>query len=294
MKTAVIIARFQSPYLHSGHTELIKSVRAQHKKLVIILGVSPIAGSRRNPFDYYTREKMIKSAYSDVIVLPLSDHPNDSTWSQNLDQLLKSTFTTEDFILYGSRDSFISYYSGKYETAELPQHGDYNSTEIRKEFSEKVADSEDFRAGILYALHNQYTKVYPTVDIAVFRNNRTELLLGQKANNRKWRFVGGFVDVEDTTYEAAAKRELQEECGQIEVGKLTYETSLRINDWRYRNEPDQILTTLFSCDYQYGTPTPLDDIEHLDWIKVSDLNQMIENKEVTNEHLELFKFLLNN
>ena len=61
MKTAVIIARFQTPYLHKGHQELISRVKEQHEKLIVLLGVSPLAGSRRNPFDYYTREKMIKN-----------------------------------------------------------------------------------------------------------------------------------------------------------------------------------------------------------------------------------------
>ncbi|WP_375580030.1 NUDIX domain-containing protein [Marivirga tractuosa] len=292
MKTAVIIARFQTPYLHSGHTELIQSVKANHNKLIIILGIAPIAGSKRNPYDYYTREKMIKASYPEVIVLPLSDHPDDNVWSQNLDTLLKNTFTTEGFILYGSRDSFISYYSGKYETAELPQHGDYNSTDIRKQYADRVTNSEDFRAGILYAYHNQYTKVYPTVDVAVFRNNRTEILLGQKVINKKWRLIGGFADAEDSSFEEAAKRELTEECGSIEVGNLKYETSLKINDWRYRNEADKIITTLFSCDHQSGNPTPLDDIEHLEWIKVNDLFQMIKDKTITEEHIALFQFLL--
>src|ERR1700760_2842829 len=163
MKTAVIIARFQSPYLHDGHHDLIKQVKANHNKLVIVLGVSPITGSRKNPYDYYTREKMIKKEYPEVVILPISDHPSDETWSQNLDMLLKGVFPGEQFSLYGSRDSFIPYYTGKFETFELPEHGDYNATEIRKQYADKVFDSTDFRAGILYAYHNQYTKVYPTV-----------------------------------------------------------------------------------------------------------------------------------
>ncbi|MDR6945075.1 hypothetical protein [Mucilaginibacter pocheonensis] len=57
MKTAVIIARFQTPYLHNGHKQLINTVKENHAKLIILLGVSPIMGSRKNPYDYYTREK---------------------------------------------------------------------------------------------------------------------------------------------------------------------------------------------------------------------------------------------
>ena len=57
MKTAVIIARFQTPYLHEGHRQLISQVKTNHAKLIIVLGISPIVGSRKNPYDYYTREK---------------------------------------------------------------------------------------------------------------------------------------------------------------------------------------------------------------------------------------------
>jgi bifunctional NMN adenylyltransferase/nudix hydrolase len=132
MKTAVIIARFQTPYLHEGPKQLISMVKENHAKLIILLGVSPLVGSRKNPYDYYTREKMIKKDYPEVIVLPVSDHPSDKTWSESIDSLLKGVFPNEHFCLFGSRDSFIPYYSGRFETIELPEHGDYNATELRK------------------------------------------------------------------------------------------------------------------------------------------------------------------
>lgn len=293
MSTAVIIARFQSPYLHQGHHDLITRVKADHNKLIIVLGVSPITGSRKNPYDYYTRERMIKKEYPDIIILPISDHPSDAIWSQNLDMLLKSVFPGEHFSLFGSRDSFIPYYSGRFETTELPEHGDYNATEIRKQYADKVFDSEDFRAGILYAYHNQYTKVYPTVDVAMFRNEHTELLLGRKATNNKLRFIGGFADPEDESYEIAAARELSEECGAMEHTAMTYETSAKIDDWRYRSEADKIITLLFSCDHISGNPVAQDDIIGLDWIKLADLPQLIANGETSDEHEDLFAHIIN-
>jgi len=292
MKTGVIIARFQTPYLHEGHRSLIDKVRTEHNKLIIVLGASSVSGSRRNPYDYHTREKMLKKEYPEVVVLPISDHPSDKAWSQNLDMLLANVFPTEQFLLYGSRDSFIPFYSGKFETSELPVHGDYNATELRKQYADKVFDSNDFRAGILYAYHNQYSKVYPTVDIALFRNNKTELLLGKKTINNKWRFVGGFADPEDENYESAAKRELMEECGELEVGTMTYETSAKINDWRYRSEVDKIITLLFSTDYIAGEPVAQDDIAELKWFKFAEIPAMISQGQLNEEHLDLFNFML--
>jgi bifunctional NMN adenylyltransferase/nudix hydrolase len=292
METGVIIARFQTPYLHEGHMELIQEVRQQHDKLIIVLGINPIGSSRRNPYDFYTRERMIKSNYPDVVILPLSDHPSDTDWSRNLDALLESAFPTEKFTLYGSRDSFIPYYSGKNITTELPEHGDYSATELRKKFADKVFDSKDFRAGILYALHNQYKKVYTTVDVAVFRENKSEVLLGKKANSNRLRFVGGFSDPEDESYEMAAQREMKEECGEIEVSPMVYEASTKVHDWRYRNEVDKIITILYSCDWESGEVQPQDDIVHLDWVKVSDLPRLQQQNQLAKEHDVLFDHII--
>jgi len=292
MSTAVIIARFQTPYLHDGHKHLIEEIQKKHSKIVIVLGVSRVINTKKNPYDYNTREKLIKSSYNNVLVLPLADNPSDSVWSNNLDELLSTTFPTEKFSLYGSRDSFIQYYNGQLNTEELPAHGDYNSTEIRALYADKVGESEDFRAGILYSIHSQYTKAHPTVDVAVFRNDKTEILLGMKSVNKKWRLIGGFVDAEDSNLEEAAKRELVEEAGPLEVGPLTYELSHNVDDWRYRNEADKIITTVFSCDYIYGTPKAQDDIMTVNWFSVSDLSNLVKNGEISPEHLPLFDFLI--
>jgi bifunctional NMN adenylyltransferase/nudix hydrolase len=280
----VIIARFQCPYLHDGHKTLIASVQKNHNKLVIVLGVSPVLGSRKNPLDFHTREKMIKKAYPEVVVLPLSDHPLDWNWSLNLDHLLSNSFPGSKFKLYGSRDSFISYYSGRFEVVELPETGSHNATLIREKISDQVLDSEEFRTGIIYAYSNTYLKVYPTVDIALFRHNKTEILLGKKAIDHKWRLLGGFSDPTDESYEDAAKRELTEECGAVETTELLYEKSFRVNDWRYKSEEDKIITCLFSTDYVAGNPKGSDDIAEVKWFPLTAVEKLLEQKEAAEEH----------
>jgi bifunctional NMN adenylyltransferase/nudix hydrolase len=288
----VIIARFQSPYLHEGHRQLIDSVKARHNKIVLVLGISPVLGSRKNPLDFYTREKMIKKVYPDMVVLPLSDHPLDSKWSQNLDALLINTFPGAQFKLYGSRDSFIPSYSGKLEVIELPETNSQSATIIREQISDKVLDSEEFRVGVIYAYSNTYLKVYPTVDIAVFRNNKAEILLGKKEIDNKWRLPGGFSDPTDESYEGAARRELIEECGAIEVTEMQYEKSFRVNDWRYRSETDKIITSLFSTDFISGEPAGSDDIAEVRWFAMQELPVMIQNLEIAQEHHPQLRLLI--
>jgi bifunctional NMN adenylyltransferase/nudix hydrolase len=288
----VIIARFQSPYLHEGHKSLIQLVKKSHNKAVIVLGISPVLGSRKNPLDFHTREKMIKRDFPEVVVLPLPDHPLDNKWSYNLDHLLLHSFPGSKFKLYGSRDSFIPYYTGKFETVELPETGSHNATIIRDQLSDKVLDSEEFRTGIIYAYSNTYLKVYATVDIAVFRNNKSEILLGRKDIDKKWRLLGGFSDPTDDSYEMAAKRELTEECGPIGTTPMTYESSFRVNDWRYRSEDDKIITSLFSADFIDGAPEGSDDIAEVDWVRLSKIPALMEKGLIAEEHYPQFNWLL--
>jgi bifunctional NMN adenylyltransferase/nudix hydrolase len=293
MKTiGVIIARFQSPYLHEGHKALVDSVQKNHNKTVIVLGVSPVLGSRKNPLDFHTREKMIKKEYPEVVVLPLSDHPLDTKWSQNLDNLLSNSFPGSSFKLFGSRDSFIKYYSGHCEVVELPESGSNNATLIRERISDKVLDSEEFRTGVIYAYSNTYLKVYPTVDIAVFRNNKIEMLLGKKEIDNKWRLLGGFSDPTDESFEAAARRELTEECGAIEITEMKYEKSFRVNDWRYQSEADKIITSLFSTDFISGNPVGSDDIAEVKWFKLDEIQSMMDQQFTAEEHIPQLSLLM--
>jgi bifunctional NMN adenylyltransferase/nudix hydrolase len=289
--TGVIIARFQTPALHEGHLTLIRQVKQKHNRLIIVLGVSPVKGSRKNPLDYYTRERMLKQLFSDIIILPLSDQAIDKVWSKKLDDLLSNNFPQETFVLYGSRDSFIPSYSGRFTTEALPPVQDFNATAQREAISDKVFDTEEFRAGVIYNTYNLFPKVYPTVDIALFRHQRKELLLGRKPNELSWRLPGGFADPSDDSFEMAARRELREECGEIEAGNMQFELSMLVDDWRYRSEVDKIITTLFSTDLLFGEPAAADDLAAMRWVDINSIPQLIANGEIVNTHIPLLEKL---
>jgi bifunctional NMN adenylyltransferase/nudix hydrolase len=50
------------------------------------------------------------------------------------------------------------------------------------------------------------------------------------------RFVGGFVDRDDKSYEMAARREFREETGGCNLSSLEIYRITKIDDWRYGNE----------------------------------------------------------
>lgn len=282
----VIIARFQTPYLTEGHRNLIESVRARHDKFVIILGVALVVPSRSNPLDFVTRHAMIQEMYPGTEVLPLMDQKFDSSWSRELDSLLRKLHPHEKIVLYGGRDSFIGHYKGKFATVELAPNISESGTEARKGAFHSVQSSEDFRRGICYATANQYHKSVPTVDVAIEKReistNKITLLstdilwvlLAHKNEDGsgKWRFVGGHINVGKETAEQGGRRESREETG-CSVGVMTYIGSVPINDWRYVGTGDSVFTTFFSGLYVDGAPNGDDDVNEVKWFKVESLNE---------------------
>lgn len=287
----VVVARFQLHKLHDGHIKLIDKVIENHKKVIIFLGVPVIGNTKSNPLDYATREAMVKEVYPNVIVLPLKDQRSNEKWSNELDNLIQVPFgerSALSAVLYGSRDSFIPYYSGKFPVVEFTTDIIYSGTEVRKQVSKEILSSSDFRAGIIHATYAARPVTYPTVDVTVY-NNKGQILLAKKPNEPHYRFIGGFVDRTDESWEQAAKREFKEETGgNVEIDTPKYVCSGAVKDWRYVKTESGIMTTLFISKFLWGRIEPSDDIFSLHWVEPSTLKE----SDIMEEHRELFKNLL--
>lgn len=288
----VIIARMQVHKLHEAHKGIIDMVSTNHKKVILFLGVSIVPNTKNNPLDFATRKEMIQEEYPHIIVLPLKDQRSNEKWSQILDREVKVPFGERTALLYGGRDSFIPHYCGKYPVTELTSDIFFSGTEVRNEVSREILASADFRAGIIHANYAQRPVTYPTVDIIAY-NEKNQILLAKKPNEAKYRFVGGFVDRADESYEMAAKREFYEETGSCEIGDLEFVASGKIHDWRYKKEESGIMTTLFIGKFMWGAIQPSDDISVLAWIDMEKLINMKDDGSlkdfVMEEHLELMK-----
>jgi bifunctional NMN adenylyltransferase/nudix hydrolase len=264
----VIIGRFQVTELYAGHIELIQKVIHNHKQIVILLSVTPVLVTKKNPLDFITRKEMILKVFPNITILSLPNEPDDNDWSRELDKRIREVFPIGDALLYSGRDSFRSAYTGIFETTEIEQIADFSDVEMLKDFSIETKVNPNFRVGVIFAVHNQYPKVFPTVDVAIMRGD--EMLLGRKSHQALFRFIGGFVDPTDDNFEQAAQREAQEETG-VEVGNLQYVGTAKIDDWRYRHETDKIITTLFTADYISGNAKAQDDIAEIKWFKINNL-----------------------
>jgi len=268
----VIVGRFQVPELHTAHIDLIKSVCDNHDKVIIFLGLSPLMVTTNNPLDFEARKQMLLAAFPNINVLYIRDEMHDDRWSKNLDRMIEDVLTpAQKPLLYGGRDSFVRHYTGKFDTTELQQDVYVSGGEIRKEVSRRsVRSSPDFRAGVVWAAYSQFPTVYTTVDIAIFNEDYSQILLGRKENEDLYRLIGGFADPASLDFEQDARREVYEEAG-IEITDPEYVTSRTVDDWRYQPEVDCIRTILFVAKHMYGTPQPGDDIHELRWFDWSQL-----------------------
>lgn len=270
-----VVGRFQVPELHPGHRYVIDKAN-EHERLVIFVGCHPMLMTKASPLDFPTRKRMLEAEYPDAHVIALPDQPTDQGWSDTLDMLLRVHVPIGDPVfLYGSRDSFIPHYHGKFKTVELDPVDEtaWSGTSVREEIKRVPGSSADFRKGVIYAAMNQYGRTRLCVDIAVVKFAGDLVLLGQKPNHPgHWRFPGGFVDGSDESTEFAARRELLEETG-LGVNELHFLGGVRIQDWR-DTPSDRCFTNFYRADYVFGMAKGSDDLPVVGWHAISGLRDL--------------------
>ena len=288
----VIVGRFQVDELHEGHRHLISSVIENHDKVIIFLGVSPAINTKNNPIEYKARELMLQEAVPGITILPIKDVNNDEEWSKTLDAKIREAFAIGGVTLYGSRDGFTTHYKGAFPTVQLQDRFKISGSEIRKGLSNKVISNKFYRQGLIAAAFSRYPVSFTTVDAAILDGKGSVLLARKKIDPKgKWRFIGGFVDAKaDQNLEDAVKREVMEETGSLGVGEPEYIGSAAIDDWRYRQEQDGIMTTFFAIPYTFGKPEARDDIDEIKWFDISQLIQH-DGYVMVEEHKVLFELL---
>ena len=283
----VIVGRFQVPDLHQGHRDLIDHVCNEHKKVLIVLGKSPVENTLTNPLDFEMRKQMIQQVYPHVTILPLMDQWSDEVWSRNLDAVVTGFLSpTQNALLYGGRDSFIKAYTGRYPSEPLRQEGHLSGTAIREAIRREALNSRDFRAGVTWASANRFPTVFVTVDCGIFNKDWTKIILGRKPGENGWRLPGGFADPLSLSFEEDAEREALEET-LCHMQGTRYLSSHSIEDWRYQGEPDCIRTMLF-VGWTDNDPQAADDLADAQWFWPHDVQK--DNYEmVMPQHRELVR-----
>jgi bifunctional NMN adenylyltransferase/nudix hydrolase len=266
----------------------------KHKKVLVLIGTSEVKGSKENPLGFVARAKMICASYPGAVCYDLKDKPSDSAWSKDVDSVIRRVTRKNGAILYGSRNSFIGQYCGKYKTKYVDRLDfipGLSGTEQRAAVGKEEIGTADERKGAIKAALTKYPISYQTVDAVIVKyvDSLTELLLARKKTDPegKWRFVGGFVGVADESLERAVLREASEETGEMELADPKYLGSIRVDDWRYKGQSDKIMTAVFKLTYCYGAPHADSDISELKWFNIKKLKKDV----FVHEHKPIFEMV---
>jgi bifunctional NMN adenylyltransferase/nudix hydrolase len=289
----VVVARFQTPDLHAGHRHLLDVVSERHRRVLVVLGTPrTYVPTAKNPLDFPTRRELVHRHHPGAIVAELPDCRDDALWSRQLDAIVARHAPPAEAVLYGSRDSFLPYYTGAYRAEEIEALHDLTATELRLEAVTHPRQTTDFRCGVIYAATTRPPVVYQTVDVAVLDREGARVLLASKNEDAGLlRFIGGFVLPSDASLEEAARREAIEESGAVEVGAPTYLGSARIDDWRYRVGADRIVTALYAVPYVFGHARGARDVDANVWVPEADATSGALSARLVPEHRPLGELL---
>lgn len=285
----VIIGRFQIPRIDKNEDNIFNFVlNKKFSTNIVIIGIPPdaIKATKTNPLDFDARRRMIEEAYKGCFkIYYIKDEKDDTVWSNHLDEMIAQILPNKIPLLVSSKKCFQKY-DGKlmYEVFESSRRT--NSEAVLRELAgKKVLSDEAWRAGAIWSSQNKYDSVYPTVDCAIFDGDN-DIWMGRKSYEDKLRFIGGFVSPNDKSFEAAAEREAKEETG-LDCKVSNYVTSQLVDDWRYKNESDKIMTTLYAMNVVSGEPKANDDIEDIYRVNLTKLSA----NDVVEEHKPLLKAL---
>lgn len=119
----------------------------------------------------------------------------------------------------------------------------------------------------VYQMHPYPTSFQATDNVIIWRE-AGKILLGQKKNKKFWQFPGGFVDPKDSSLEEACMRKREEECANPLTSicsRPEYLDSFRVDDPRYKDSPDKIMSAIFISYYISGKVVNGDDLVKVKW-----------------------------
>ena len=256
-EVGIIVGRFQSPYIHDGYRYLFEYVASQHKRVLVFLGQTApaVRCSFTDPYTFQMRARMIQKKYPNFEIYKIDDIGNPLKWSKVLDsQIDILAGPGQKAKLYGSRDSFLTVYMGRYPTGEIKSFHNISSTQIRRECGITPLYDETFMMGIAWATQNQWPSVKTVVDMAAIDVEGRVLTARRETDPlNQWRFPGGFVSTSHS-FEEDAFRELDEETG-LKGTQIEYVSS------RFKNQREKVKTIFYAITQGNGEPKPSDDLD---------------------------------
>jgi bifunctional NMN adenylyltransferase/nudix hydrolase len=144
----VYIGRF-NPF-HLGHAYVLEAALKTSQLVIVLVGSSGQARSLKNPFTFAEREQMISSwasvnGYSNLIILPLRDHPyNDTKWIESVQDKVKAAMTSfcvprgiilTDVTLTGSNRDESTWYLSSFPQWKSELQPEYSRADVAAKVS---------------------------------------------------------------------------------------------------------------------------------------------------------------
>ena len=298
----VVIARFQTPELTEAHQHLIHRVATRSVRVVVMLGVTR-AVSKKDPLEFILRKWMVEDFWfdhypdraGDLFILPDHHCPTDDAWASRIDEHVGALLVPRGTVTVfcGPDGAGRAYQSagGSHPVEVFEFHGAHATTVRANVMPERTAS---FRRGVIYGAERRSTSVFPVIDVVIWRTDTeapgtpAQVLLGRKNEDGDcFRLVGGFVDPQDGSLEAAVVREAREETGLV-VHDITYAGSQVVDDWRYRGAPETLMSAVFNAESsRINEPVAGDDLDEVRWCTAAEALALINPM-----HLPLLKMAL--
>lgn len=158
----IILGRFQT--FHTGHEYMINTAAAICDRLAVIVGSSQESGTLKNPFDYETRERILKKLFGNSVeVYPLPDIGvgNNSAWGDYvLENVRKFCGKAPDLLVSGKESRRLDWFDETQgvSAAELyvPKTIDISATKMRDFFiADNFAEWKKYTNPILWDEYEQ-------------------------------------------------------------------------------------------------------------------------------------------
>ena len=102
----ILVGRFQT--LHAGHQQMIETALSLCDQVGIFVGSSQESGTRKNPFPYALRKKMLKNLFGDrVCIYPLPDIGvgNTAAWGDYVLENVRMRFSRLPDLLISGKEA---------------------------------------------------------------------------------------------------------------------------------------------------------------------------------------------
>lgn len=287
-KIGVLIDTFQYIKLPKKLKKLAKKLQKECDEFLILVSLKEIKNTTNQFLDYNTINDWLKRKFPKATIHQIVDCESNFHFSQQIVEKIYDKTTSPDWrtLIYAFNDT-LEHYNGSYEINSL------GARHVENIGMRKIGGKQ-YRRGMMDASIIRYATGFPTIDVVAYQYSveSNKILLGRKEGSDNWHLPGGFFDPQkDNSFLDTAKRELFEETS-IQAEVLKHFDSMKVDDYRYKNEFDKIITTIY--EFQIPFETVLNPTDDLIEVRMFSCDEIMKDEfPIMKSHKEIIKLVIN-